>query len=70
MIQVTVPEQMEIRLVSIAEHDGKSVLELTLSVLEDFLQHREDSLEADDIMARNEPLIPWSEARKQLGLDS
>ena len=59
MYQVKLPDEMSTRLTSIARHDGMSVDQMALSALELFIQDREDSIDADEIMGRDEPLAPW-----------
>ncbi len=68
MVQIELTQAMEARLATIAKHDGMRLDRATLVALEQFIQDREDSIEADEIMARNEPLIPWAEAKPALGL--
>jgi predicted DNA-binding protein len=69
MVQIELTQAMQARLANIARHDGISLDRATLVAIEQFVQDREDSIDADEIMARDEPLIPWAEAKRTLGLD-
>ncbi len=64
MVQIDLPQAMEARLANIAKHDGMTFDRATLTAIEQFIQDREDSIEADEIMAKNETLILWAEAKR------
>ena len=69
MLGVRLEPEMEKRLERLAKKTGRSKSFYAKEAIHRFLEDREDSLLADEIVSRNEPTFTLAEVRRELGLD-
>jgi hypothetical protein len=68
-IEFEIPEELRPVLLEWAQYLSKGPNEAARCVLLDALEDREDYLEAEQVLARDEPTYSAEEVRRKLGLD-
>ena len=70
MLGVRLDPEMEERLERLAKKTGRTKSYYAKEAIRQYIEDREDSLLADEILSRNEPTFTLEEVRRELGLDS
>jgi RHH-type rel operon transcriptional repressor/antitoxin RelB len=70
MLGVRLEPEMEKRLERLAKKTGRTKSYYAKEAIRQYIEDREDSLLADEILSRNEPTFTLEEVRRELGLDS
>jgi RHH-type rel operon transcriptional repressor/antitoxin RelB len=69
MLGVRLEPEIEKRLERLAKKTGRTKSYYAKEAIRQYIEDREDSLLADDILSRNEPTFTIEEVRRELGLD-
>lgn len=70
MLGVRLEPEMEKRLERLAKKTGRTKSYYAKEAIRQYIEDREDSLLADEILSRNEPIFTLEEVRQELGLDN
>jgi RHH-type rel operon transcriptional repressor/antitoxin RelB len=70
MLGVRLEPEMEKRLERLAKKTGRTKSYYAKEAIRQYIEDREDSLLADEIVSRNEPTFTLAEVRRELGLDN
>jgi RHH-type rel operon transcriptional repressor/antitoxin RelB len=70
MLGVRLEPDIERRLERLAKKTGRTKSYYAKEAIRQYIDDREDSLLADEILSRNEPTFTLEEVRQELGLDS
>ena len=70
MLGVRLEPEMERRLERLAKKTGRTKSYYAKEAIRQYIEDREDSLLADEILSRNEPTFTLEEVRRELGLDN
>ncbi len=70
MLGVRLEPDIEKRLERLAKKTGRTKSYYAKEAIRQYIEDREDSLLADEILSRNEPTFTLEEVRHELGLDS
>ena len=70
MLGVRLEPEMEKRLERLAKKTGRTKSYYAKEAIRQYIEDREDSLLADEILSRNEPTFTLEEVRRELGLDN
>ena len=68
-MEITMSEDLKQRLIAVAPRAGKTVQEFAQEALYTFVEDYEDGLEAQEVLARNEPTISLEELEAKIALD-
>ena len=68
-MEITMSEDLKQRLIAVAPRAGKTVQEFAQEALYTFVEDYEDGLEAQEMLARNEPTISLEELEANIALD-
>ncbi|MBV8438229.1 MAG: ribbon-helix-helix protein, CopG family [Silvibacterium sp.] len=69
MLGVRLEPELEARLESLAKATGRTKSFYAKEAIRQYIEDREDSLLADKILSRNEPVYTLEEVKRELGLD-
>jgi RHH-type rel operon transcriptional repressor/antitoxin RelB len=69
MLGVRLEPELEARLDSLAKATGRSKSFYAKEAIRQYIEDCEDSLLADKILRRNEPIFTLEEVKRELGLD-
>lgn len=69
MLGVRLEPDIEKRLDRLAKKTGRTKSYYAKEAIRQYIEDREDSLLADEILGRNEPTFTLEEVRRELGLD-
>lgn len=69
MLGVRLEPELEARLDSLAKATGRSKSFYAKEAIRQYITDREDSLLADKVLDRNEPVFTLEEVKRELGLD-
>jgi RHH-type rel operon transcriptional repressor/antitoxin RelB len=69
MLGVRLEPELEARLESLSKATGRSKSFYAKEAIRQYIEDREDSLLADKILNRNEPVFTLEEVKRELGLD-
>jgi uncharacterized protein (DUF1778 family) len=67
-LNVRVSEQEYSAIKTFADFHGQTISSLVLNTIRSMIEDWEDVRDAEEIIARNEPMIPWEEVQRQAGL--
>jgi RHH-type transcriptional regulator, rel operon repressor / antitoxin RelB len=70
MLGVRLEPELEARLESLAKATGRSKSFYAKEAIRQYIEDREDSLLADKVLRRNEPVFTLEEVKRELGLDN
>ena len=70
MHSLQISEELGKCLAELAQRTGRSEKNYAEEAIARFLEDEEDYRSAMEVLAKNEPTIPWEEVKKQLGLSS
>lgn len=70
MLGVRLEPEIEKRLERLAKKTGRTKSYYAKEAIRQYIDDREDSLLADEILSRNEPTFTLEEVRRELGLDN
>lgn len=70
MLGVRLDPEMEKRLERLAKKTGRTKSYYAKEAIRQYIEDREDSLLADEILSKNEPTFTLEEVRRELGLDN
>ncbi len=70
MLGVRLEPEMEKRLERLAKKTGRTKSYYAKEAIRQYIEDREDSLLADEILNKNEPTFTLEEVRRELGLDN
>ena len=70
MLGVRLEPEIEKRLERLAKKTGRPKSYYAKEAIRQYIEDREDSLLADEILSRNEPTFTLEEVRRELGLDN
>ncbi len=70
MLGVRLEPEMEKRLERLAKKTGRTKSYYAKEAIRQYIEDREDSLLADEVLGRNEPTFTLAEVRRELGLDN
>jgi RHH-type rel operon transcriptional repressor/antitoxin RelB len=70
MLGVRLEPEIEKRLERLAKKTGRTKSYYAKEAIRQYIEDREDSLLADEILSRNEPTFTLEEVRRELGLDN
>ena len=70
MLGVRLEPEIEKRLERLANKTGRTKSYYAKEAIRQYIEDREDSLLADEILSRNEPTFTLEEVRRELGLDN
>ncbi len=70
MLGVRLEPDIEKRLERLAKKTGRTKSYYAKEAIRQYIEDREDSLLADEILSRNEPTFTLEEVRRELGLDN
>ena len=68
-MEITMSEDLKVRLIAVAPRAGKTVQEFAQEALYTFVDNYEDGLEAQEVLARNEPTISQEELEAEFALE-
>jgi RHH-type rel operon transcriptional repressor/antitoxin RelB len=69
MLGVRLEPELEARLESLSKATGRSKSFYAKEAIRQYIEDREDSLLADKILNRNEPVFTLEDVKRELGLD-
>ncbi|MGB8481680.1 MAG: DUF6290 family protein [Acidobacteriaceae bacterium] len=70
MLGVRLEPEMEKRLERLAKKTGRTKSYYAKEAIRQYIEDREDSLLADEVLKKNEPTFTLEEVRLELGLDN
>ncbi|MGC1870195.1 MAG: ribbon-helix-helix domain-containing protein [Acidobacteriaceae bacterium] len=70
MLGVRLEPDIEKRLERLAKKTGRTKSYYAKEAIRQYIEDREDSLLADEILSKNEPTFTLEEVRQELGLDN
>ena len=68
-MEIIMSDDLKARLIAIAPRVGKTVQEFAQEALYTFVEDYEDGLEAQEVLARNEPTISQGELEAEFALE-
>lgn len=66
-LNIRISEHEHKRFRAFADFHGETMASLVLKAIRESMEDWEDSQEAEEIIARNEPTISWSELQRKAG---